>query len=281
MPFFDKLKNKNGIWVTEKQSSISYPEEGNDRYFQIENESFWFRHRNNCIISLARDFKIKEPFFDIGGGNGFVSRGMQQAGFEVILLEPGLSGCLNAQKQGLKNIICSTLEESGIAKDQIPAGGLFDVVEHIQDDIGFLRKVQESLVPDGLLILTVPAFNALWSDEDRYIGHFRRYTLKTITKALEEAGFQIEYKTYLFSFLIVPILFFRSLPSLLKINTKRGEIKTIKKDHLPAGPSGKIINSLLRWERKMVEKKKQIWIGSSCLLIARKPNSNKDDHFLV
>jgi len=54
---------------------ISYLEEGNEACFQIEDQAFWFRHRNDCIRELVRNFqpKGKVPIFDVGCGNGFLT----------------------------------------------------------------------------------------------------------------------------------------------------------------------------------------------------------------
>ncbi len=261
---------KDGIWFSENIQQISYPHEANRVYFEVEDNSFWFQHRNNCIADLARAFNIPKQFFDIGGGNGFVSTGMQKEGYDVVLLEPGIEGCLNGKTRGIKNIICTTLQNCGLPEASIPSCGLFDVIEHIEDDLGILKQVNFFMEENGVLLLTVPAYNLLWSDEDDYIGHFRRYTLKSITRTLSKAGFKVEYSSYLFSFLVMPILLFRSLPTWLHIKTKRGDPKTVEKDHHSKGIAGRIVQYLMSWERKRIGMKKKIFTGSSCLVVARK-----------
>ena len=56
---------EDGIYYTTGSEAISYPEEGNEACFQIEDQSFWFRHRNNCIRELVRNFPLrgKGPIF--------------------------------------------------------------------------------------------------------------------------------------------------------------------------------------------------------------------------
>jgi hypothetical protein len=266
----NNLYHKDGIWFAKDRSAISYPEEANSVYFDVEDKSFWFQHRNNCITHLAGAFDFPKQFFDVGGGNGFVSSGMQKAGYDTYLLEPGIHGCLNGKRRNIRNIICSTLQESGLAPGTMPSCGLFDVVEHIEKDVDFLKQVHLYMKDDGPLLLTVPAFNLLWSEEDDYIGHYRRYSLKTIAQTLSAAGFKVEYSTYLFSFLVMPILLFRSLPTWLKIKTKRGDPKTVSGDHEKRGLSKKILHSLMNWELSRVRKRKKIFTGSSCLVVARK-----------
>src|SRR6266487_5238914 len=90
------LELKNGIWYSKNTSPISYPEHGNDMCFQIEEDSFWFKHRNNCILELVKNYPAGEIFLDVGGGNGFVTLALQQAGYNAILVEPG-NGVRNAQ----------------------------------------------------------------------------------------------------------------------------------------------------------------------------------------
>src|SRR5258708_6715409 len=79
-----------GLWVGSRPSSISYPSEGNHYYLQIEEKSFWFRHRNNCLLKVLRCFPPGEFLLDIGGGNGFVSIFLNKNGIPTVLVEPGL-----------------------------------------------------------------------------------------------------------------------------------------------------------------------------------------------
>jgi len=180
---------KEGILFSTKESKVSYPESGNEVCFQIEENSFWFKHRNNCIIESVKKHNKNTVFFDIGGGNGYVTKGLQENGFNTILVEPGLAGCLNAKKRNLDNVICSTLENANFQKESIENIGPFDVVEHIENDVEFLKSIHSFLEKDGLLYITVPAYNFLWSKDDISAGHYRRYTLKSIEKKLKEIGF--------------------------------------------------------------------------------------------
>ena len=63
-------KRQGGIWYASKTDKVSYPAEGNEQCFGIEDNSFWFRHRNSCILELVKRFPPpgKGPIFDVGGG---------------------------------------------------------------------------------------------------------------------------------------------------------------------------------------------------------------------
>ena len=203
--FSSSIKCKDdGIYYADSPETISYPDKGNDNCFEIEENSFWFRHRNNCIIEMVKKFPPiqKGSIFDIGGGNGFVSIGLINAGFDIVLVEPGSSGARNAKKRGITHVVCATSQSAKFKHGTLPAIGVFDVVEHIEDDIGFLNHLWELLVPGGMIYLTVPAYQSLWSLEDENGGHFRRYTLKSLEGKLEQSGFSVKYSTYfLLSFL--------------------------------------------------------------------------------
>jgi SAM-dependent methyltransferase len=63
---------------------------------------------------------------------------------------------------------------------------LFDVLEHVERDQEALSVLRERLAPKGLLIITVPAYQWLYSSHDVQHHHYRRYTarqLRTIAKA--------------------------------------------------------------------------------------------------
>src|SRR5260221_290852 len=79
---------QDGLWEARTVSDVSYPECGNELCFAIEESSFWFRHRNNCILEAIKSFPVPGAFFDVGGGNGYVARALQNAGLEVVLVEP-------------------------------------------------------------------------------------------------------------------------------------------------------------------------------------------------
>lgn len=71
-----------------------------------------------------------------------------------------------------------------------------EVIEHIQDDSRALQTIFHILKPGGVLVLTVPAFNFLYSNHDKKIGHFRRYSKKSLNNIINLAGFSIEKIRY-------------------------------------------------------------------------------------
>ncbi len=249
---------------------ISYPEGGNAACAQVEDSSFWFRHRNRIILDQLERFPPGGTLWDIGGGNGFVSSAMQNAGHEVVLVEPGESGCHSAKARGVRNVKCGLWEDLAGEPGSVPAAGLFDVLEHIQDDLGFLETLGNALRPGGTLILTVPAFNMLWSSEDDHAGHFRRYTVRTLSRVLVEAGFEVEFASPFFWPLTLPLFAMRTIPS--KLGLRRGvKAETTAKEHTaPAGVFGRMFANALDSEQKRLKRGKCQRFGTSLIAVARK-----------
>jgi Methyltransferase domain len=260
---------QDGIWYSSNSATLSYPEDGNDDYFELEESSYWFRHRNNCLVSIIKDYSPKSLFFDVGGGNGFVTKAIENAQIPSVLVEPGKGGVLNAKKRGIQNIICGTIYDLKVFTGKIHSIGAFDVIEHIPEDKKFIEMVQGMLKTGGLFFITVPAFQWLWSNEDTLAGHFRRYTKKNISNLLKDNGFDIVYSSYFFSALILPLFIIRTIPSTLRIRTKSNN--QTKREHTANnGIIGKVLDSIWKWELRQVRKKKSIPFGTSCLIVARK-----------
>jgi SAM-dependent methyltransferase len=264
------LELRDGMWQTKAVSKISYPGEANDVCFQVEDGSFWFNHRNRCIIATVAQFPPGGMLYDIGGGNGFVASGLQAAGVDVALVEPG-EGAKNALKRGVRNVVCATFEDACFQPQSLAAAGAFDVVEHIEDDVGFLRSLRGRLVAGGRFYCTVPAFSALWSGADDHAGHYRRYSRQSLQMTLEQAGFEVEFVTYFFAWLTLPIFFLRVVPARLGIRDKTnfGSIEAARAVHRHPAMIGGIVKATENWELNRLKAGKHVPFGTSLLCVAR------------
>jgi hypothetical protein len=148
---------------------------------------------------------------------------------------------------------------------------LFDVIEHIRDDCGFLARLNRLVIPGGRVYITVPAYQWLWSNEDILAGHFRRYRLPGLRCVLNEAGYEIDFATYIFSFLPLPILFRRVLPYRLGLGSRKAPGAAVGADHEVGHPMARhILRALARWEVSRIAKQRPLALGGSCLVVARK-----------
>ena len=264
-------QDEQGIYRGNNTSPISYPADGNKDCFLLEDDSYWFKHRNECITSVIKSYPPNGPIIDVGGGNGFVSRGILDAGFDAVLLEPGVEGAINGKiRRQIPTVICSTFQDADFEPNSLHAVGCFDVVEHIEDDYQIIDDLYKALKPGGLLYVTVPAYNILWSQSDVSGLHYRRYNRNMIDKLLS-GRFEMLYFTYFFTFLILPIFFFRALPFRLGFSKK--SVLSKKTEHgTNKGLGAELINYFIRREKQRIQNGKGIKFGASCLFVARKIN---------
>lgn len=85
---------------------------------------------------------------------------------------------------------------------------LMDVLEHVEDDEGFLAGLLECLKPGALVLISVPAFPGLYSEWDRGLGHYRRYTKTSMRTLADECAAAIRFSSYVFTYL-APVLLLR------------------------------------------------------------------------
>jgi SAM-dependent methyltransferase len=84
-----------------------------------------------------------------------------------------------------------------IPDDRYDSIVMVNVLEHIEDDSGTVRRLGEALVPGGRLVLYVPAMPALYSKFDREIGHYRRYRKRDLVAILEGSGYRVVDARYI------------------------------------------------------------------------------------
>lgn len=261
-------QDETGIWRTPAGAiaALRYPSAGHDEYAAVEDDSFWFTHRNRCIVAALAHHAFEGPLLDVGGGNGAVSRALERAGRPVVLLEPGPTGATNARSRGLDDVVCATLEEAAFADGSFGAAGAFDVVEHVVHEQALLAEVHRVLRPDGIFCVTVPAYTWLWSAEDDHAGHVRRYTLDQLLASFTSAGFTLDYASYFFAPLTVPILLGRTLPYRLG----RRSTATVATEHRPPRLARHAVDALLAPEVTRIREGRSLPFGSSILAVARR-----------
>lgn len=143
---------------------------------------------------------------DIGCGDGYVSRA---------LLTANPNGKYTAVDIHLTDELILELHDysTGIRYSrEIPEGAydlllLLDIVEHVENDRQFVANlVSRHLAGNGWVMITVPAFQSLFGRHDRFLGHYRRYSLSQLMLLTEKSGLDVDSSGYLFSSLLLPKL---------------------------------------------------------------------------
>jgi SAM-dependent methyltransferase len=139
------------------------------------------------IISDEIVVKKNLRILDFGAGKGTLTKLIQKnINLKVYCLEIDSS-----LRQELKNKGFNILKSNAREEKYFDVVYSSNVLEHIENDNLALKKINSMLKKDGLFIAYVPAFKLLYSDFDFRIGHYRRYSKKTLKSVFEENGFSI------------------------------------------------------------------------------------------
>jgi SAM-dependent methyltransferase len=259
-----------GLWFAKQnQGRISYPAHGNAACLAVEDRSFWFRHRNRVIVEFVKRYHRRGIFLDVGGGNGYVAKALISAGIHCALIEPGPDGAFAARERGVDPVICAPLEGIGLPPGCAASIGLFDVLEHIEDEAAALKLIHSILEPFGRIFITVPAYEFLHSSEDDTAGHFRRYTVSRLGRVLTKSKFRIEFSSYFFAPLPPLIFIARTIPTRLGIRRTETPENT-GSEHIPRGPVSWVMDLMLDLELRRLRAGRGWPFGGSCLCVAIK-----------
>jgi hypothetical protein len=266
--------DSKGIFRNEANIDISYPDIGNDACFSFEDISPWFNQRNELIIEIIKRNKLSGNFLDIGGGNGFQAKALidNKLVEDVFLIEPGYSGCQNAKSRGIDNVYCGVFQNFEFGSNNIKICGLFDVVEHIEDDIKFFNELYERMQPNSHVIVNVPSLQWLWSDTDIHSGHFRRYSRNDLTRIKQQTKFQVIDSGYYFSYYTLPLLLLRVIPFRLGFRKNLEEVlKSETQNHQnKKGFLQKYIDARHNYWIKKISQGKSSSFGTSLFFVLKK-----------
>ncbi|MBL7209416.1 MAG: methyltransferase domain-containing protein [Dehalococcoidia bacterium] len=195
-------------FVDRNATTDSFDALGFEFLFQMEQKHFWHIGRKEIILHVLRrniPNLARCRMLEIGCGNGSVLAHLKQNGVNTeggdIFLE-GLRFC----QQRVDSVTLYHIDILGLPfVNSFDIIGIFDVLEHIDDDEKALVEISQALKPGGKLILTVPAYKFLWSYSDVQSHHERRYNKKELTTKLERNGFIIKRISF-FMFFLFPVL---------------------------------------------------------------------------
>jgi len=199
-------------------TSEYFADESYEWLYKFERYNFWYRVRNQILFSWINQYLPNgAKFLEIGCGTGFVSSTLKKYYDNdcADISSEALKYCrLNDAGHNYFQLnLCDTDFESRISLAKYSGIGLFDVIEHIDDDKSVLKKIHNLMITGGYLFITVPANQKLWSDWDEYTCHKRRYSMDEFIELVKDAGFSIERVSY-FMFVLYPFVRLSRMPSI-------------------------------------------------------------------
>lgn len=239
---------------------------------QLEETNFWFTSRNRLIIwILKKYFPHFQSLFEVGCGTGYVLSGIASA-FPLAILTGSdlfIAGLpFAATRLPQAHLIQMDARKIPYA-NEFDVAAAFDVLEHIEEDDIVLENLYCAIKPGGGLLITVPQHQWLWSFNDCYACHVRRYNADDLHKKVISAGFTILRSTSFVS-LLLPVMM---------MSRRRGRSNNTLDplDELRISP---LINSLLEnilcIERAVIRMGINFPLGGSRLIVARKPDGGKN-----
>jgi SAM-dependent methyltransferase len=236
--------------ATDEQPDVSYAAEGIEQLAAHSGGHWWNEHRLRWI-GRQLDRLGDPPLIEVGAGSGAVSCGLAAAGRRVVAVEPHHSGARHIAGQGVP-AVWGRLVDLALPDGSVPALGYFDVLEHLPDPGAELAEARRVLGPGGLVLVTVPAFGWLWSDEDVAAGHQCRYGRGQLVGQFRAAGFEPVGVEYLFATLVPAAVALRRVPYLVR-QRRRGGAPEVRPVDLsgqlaPPRPVEAVANAVLRTE---------------------------------
>ena len=154
---------------------------------------WWYQARSRLLEEALGDFvPAGGRVLDVGSADGpsaawFRDRAQTPVALDI---DPrGLTG----------DDVCGSATALPFRDGSFDAVAAFDVVEHCDPESAVLRELHRVLRRGGVLVLSVPAYQWVWSDHDVANGHHRRYTRGRIVDAVTAAGFTVDRATYAFA----------------------------------------------------------------------------------
>jgi SAM-dependent methyltransferase len=237
----------------------------------VDEHHWWYRGRRRVIraelgrLPLPRDAEI----LDAGCGSGRTLDELAAYG-RVSGIELSPEAAAVASRRGQFDVRIGRLEELPWDEATFDLITCLDVIEHTPDDRATLRELRRVTKPDGRLLVTVPAYQALWSQHDEANHHFRRYVRRTLRAAAVEAGWEVERMTSFNSLLLAPAAAVR-LAQRRKLRHANGNADYTPDLHLgPAWLNG-VLERPLQAEASWLARGHTLAAGLSLLAVMRNP----------
>jgi SAM-dependent methyltransferase len=175
------------------------------RYRELYEKHWWWQAREGLILEAIERLCPRGAggrILDVGCGDGLIFEKLMRFGpVEGVEMDPS---AVDPAGRWAERIRLHAFDETFEPGHRYALLLLLDVLEHFAEPVGSLRRAVELLAPGGAILVTVPAFRALWTSHDVLNRHFTRYTRQSLTDLARRAGARVEICRYFFHW-TVPI----------------------------------------------------------------------------
>lgn len=246
----------------EKQEYIKMAEQESTYWWYVGRIHIVKAQLKKVQQELGSDKKLR--ILNVGSGTGGTIPMLQEFG-EVFNVDVSDQALGMLKEQGIKNLHKITDSKLPFKDSYFDIAIAMDVLEHIKDDSEALNEWSRVIKQSGRLVLTVPAYQWLWSEHDESLHHFRRYTASNLHRLFNQANFRVRKRSYMIMFSFPLVVGYRFLASIFK--KSKNDDKSTSHVKVP-----KIVNQLfielLKIESFML-KYLSLPFGTSILMIGR------------
>jgi len=231
--------------------------------YEVEDRHWWIRGRWAVVEALLSRAQLPAVprILDAGCGTGGNLKRYARLG-EAEGVEPFAEAVQLCRERGLESVTQAGLEELPYEDGRFDLIASTDVLEHIAAEQEALRELWRVAKPNGVLLLTVPAYMWMWSDADDNLHHQRRYTRPRLRQAVERCGWEPRIATYFNTLLLPPIALARLLPQ--KSSGEQGDL-----DRTPAFLDDPL-SLPMRFEARLIRAGVSLPAGVSVGIVCRK-----------
>jgi ubiquinone/menaquinone biosynthesis C-methylase UbiE len=170
---------------------------------EIMQEAVRYNHYLEDLV--FRHANPGDRVLDFGAGIGTFAHRMKDRGLNVHCMEVDNGQAELIRQQGIHTV--TSIDE--IADNSVDYIYSLNVLEHIENDSKILSELSRCLTPSGKILVYVPAIQFLFSSMDRKVGHFRRYSRASLSRAAGCAGFNVKQSRYADSLGVLATLLYK------------------------------------------------------------------------
>ena len=234
---------------------------------ELERDHWWFVGRRAVVADVIEHHigtKVGR-ILDVGCGTGGMLPLLASFG-GVTAVEPEPFAVDRARRQPVEaEVILGRVPEDVPATADFDLVTAFDVIEHLDDDVGALRAMASAARAGGSVLVTVPAVPWLWSEHDVANGHFRRYRRSDLIGVLNEARLDVHHVSFFNAVLFAPIAAVRLVG---RLRRKERPGRSDFDMGAPPKPVNRVLARALGAEQRLVSGR-GLPIGVSLIAVAR------------
>ena len=167
---------------------------------ELEDGHWWGEERIYRLVELVKGTIPKSSkILEIGCGTGKILSLLEKENFDCFGVEPSQTGFDSSSTLLPNKIFHGTLDQFitfDRGKQHFDCVLLFDVLEHLENDVSELSSISSLISPEGVVIFSVPADPKLWSKLDEEVYHFRRYTIDSLRALGSSSKLELKYSIY-------------------------------------------------------------------------------------